>query len=99
MRMFSCVSVHARQAFGDAGNAEVEDLQPPVLIDHQVRRLDVAVNDAGFVRVLQTGAQLDHQPELLPIVIDSRRLIFSARVSPLMYSMTMNGEPWNSPQS
>ena len=63
--MFSCVTSTRVRAFGDAGNAEVENLQPAMLIDHEVGRLDVPMNDAGFVRVLQTGAQLHHQPELL----------------------------------
>ena len=52
-------------AFGDASNSEVEDFQPPLLIHHEVRRLDIAVDDAGLVGLRQPGAQLGHELELL----------------------------------
>ena len=66
--MFTCVTCRPSSghvAFGDARDAEVENLQPPVLIHHQIGRLDVAVNDAGLVRVRQPRAQLRHQLQLL----------------------------------
>ena len=43
----------------DAGDAEVEQLERPVhLVDHDVGRLDVAVDDARLVRVGEAVAQL-----------------------------------------
>ncbi len=66
--MLNCVTcrpARVKLPSGDAGDAEVEDLQPPVLIDHQIGRLDVAVDDAGLVGVCEPGAQLRHQLELL----------------------------------
>ncbi len=46
-----------RQVFGaaDAGDAEVHDLDAAVLGDHHVRRLHVAMDDAGAMRVLERG--------------------------------------------
>ena len=50
---------------GQLGDAEVEDLQAAApLLDHQVGRLDVAVDDVEAVRVGQAVAQLLEQPQL-----------------------------------
>ena len=49
---------------GHAGDAEVEDLQQSVGIDHQVGRLDVPVDDAGAVCVGEAIAQFLDQLEL-----------------------------------
>ena len=50
---------------GQLGDAEVEDLQAAApLLDHQVGRLDVAVDDGEAVRVGQAVAQLLQQPQL-----------------------------------
>ena len=50
---------------GQLGDAEVEDLQAAApLLDHQVGRLHVAVDDVEAVRVGQAVAQLLHQPQL-----------------------------------
>ena len=38
-------------------DAEVGNLHPPALVEQQIRRLDVAMNDAVLVRVLQRVAQ------------------------------------------
>jgi hypothetical protein len=60
--------LHARArhaAFGDARDAEIENLEAPPLIDHQVGRFDVAVDDSCLVRMREPGAQLGHQLQLL----------------------------------
>ncbi len=50
---------------GQLGDAEVEDLQAAAaLLDHQVGRLDVAVDDVEGVGVGQPVAQLLEQPQL-----------------------------------
>ena len=49
----------------DAGNAEIHDLDPTVLQDHEVGGLNVAVDDVAFVRVLQAVADLDDVVELV----------------------------------
>ncbi len=47
----------------DARETEVEDLENAVRRQHQVRRLDVAVDDPHLVRVAEAGAQLEDQFE------------------------------------
>ncbi|HEY6213713.1 MAG TPA: hypothetical protein VIW45_15580 [Vicinamibacterales bacterium] len=54
-----------RRCVSDARDAEVQDLQRSARVEHQVRRLDVAVNDAGAVCVREAVAELLHQNELL----------------------------------
>ena len=50
---------------GHADDAEVEDLQrPAIVVDHQVGRLDVAMDHARLVRVGQPRAQAFHHLEL-----------------------------------
>jgi hypothetical protein len=50
---------------GQLGDAEVENLQAPAaLLDHQVGRLDVAVDDVEAVGVGQAVAELLEQPQL-----------------------------------
>jgi hypothetical protein len=46
----------------EARDAEVGDLHAAVVEQDDVARLDVAVDDAALVRVLQRGEQLGHQP-------------------------------------
>jgi len=48
---------HAVSAHGD-GDAEIGDLHVPVGVQHQVRRLHVAVNDAVPVRVVERAERL-----------------------------------------
>jgi hypothetical protein len=43
-----------------ARHAEVRELRATLRVDHDVRRLDVAVNDAGVVREVEGFAQLAH---------------------------------------
>jgi len=51
---------HARtQALGDFGQTEIEHLHLPPRGDHQVGALDVAVDDAAPVRLLQRLGNLD----------------------------------------
>ena len=40
----------AHNSLGELGHAEVDDLRVAVAADHDVCRLDVAMNDAGVVR-------------------------------------------------
>jgi hypothetical protein len=47
-----------------ARDPEVEDLHRAFLVDHDVRGLDVAVDHAHAVRILQSRAQLIHDLEL-----------------------------------
>ena len=47
-----------RLAADDLGDAEVGDLHAPLLVEENVFRLDVAVNDAGVVGVLERVAEL-----------------------------------------
>ena len=54
-----------RHLVGDAGDAEVGDLDPAVGRDQQVARLDVAVHEAGGVRGLQGGRGLGDDVEHL----------------------------------
>ena len=58
---------HLRQRRGiDARDAEIADLDAPVVVDQDVRGLDVAVHDALLVRVAQPVEELaDHLPDLL----------------------------------
>ena len=57
------------------GDAEVEDLDA-VRVDHHVRRLDVAVDDAGAVRMMEPGADLLDEPTAsVPTGSGCRRLI------------------------
>ncbi len=44
----------------DAGDAEVGELDVPLQVEHDVRRLDVAVHDTGVVREVERIAQLAH---------------------------------------
>jgi hypothetical protein len=57
------VARHARAL--DACDAEVEDADAVAAVDHQVRRLDVAVDDAAAVGVVEPGADLLEVPELV----------------------------------
>ena len=50
-----------RVAVGDARHAEVEDLRLPGFVDQDVARLQVAVDDAALVRVVDRVADLRHQ--------------------------------------
>jgi hypothetical protein len=51
---------HPRVA--ETGDAEIENLQHTVAVQHDVGRLDIAMNDAGVVRVGKAGTQiLDHR--------------------------------------
>ena len=49
----------------DAREAEVHDLDDAVGPDHDVLRLEVAVDDPGTVRRLERGRALPHQVERL----------------------------------
>ena len=57
---------------GQARHAEVHDLHRAVLVDEDVGGLDVAVHDAGLVRVGQPGQDL-HDDRHLPVVGHRRR--------------------------
>ena len=46
---------------GGPRDPEVGDLQDVVLANEKVRRLDVAMDEAGIVRVLQPGARLQRE--------------------------------------
>ena len=58
--------VRLRIGIGQLGEAEIEDLDPAISGEEQVLRLDVAVDDAVFVRRRQAARNLDR-------VIDSPR--------------------------
>ena len=47
-----CVSLGCRAVAHSSGDTKVHDLHQAGVGDHDVRRLDVAVNDAGLVRKL-----------------------------------------------
>ncbi|HEU4369019.1 MAG TPA: hypothetical protein VFV05_12430 [Methylomirabilota bacterium] len=50
---------------GDLGDAKVEDLHLPVAQQHDVAGLDVTVDDASLVRVVQPVADLHHDGQLV----------------------------------
>ena len=50
-------------AAGDLGDAEVEHLHLPGFVDKHVARLEIAVDDAAQVRVVDGLADGDHQPK------------------------------------
>ena len=89
---------HAR--VGQARDAEVEDLERAFGGDDQVGRLDVAMDDAGVVRVGEAGAQLVDVLQLgRERQIAAPRESSRASVSPRTYSMAMYGWPSCSPTS
>ena len=45
----------------ELGDAEIEDFQRAFAVHHDVGRLDIAVDDAGFVRVLEAEAKVPGQ--------------------------------------
>ncbi len=58
----------ARRLVGEARNAEVRHLDGAVLQEHDVLRLDVAVNDAALVGVLQSAEHLcGEMQRILPL--------------------------------
>ena len=64
-----------RPAVGQLGEAEIEDLQVIAVADEQVRRLDVAVDDAARVRRLERLGDLD--PEVYDLLDRQRPLLDS----------------------
>ena len=73
--------------------AEIEHLHQSVLVHHDVRRLQVAVNDAGAMRPGQGIGDLDG---ILQSLGESRiplRGINSSSVLPATYSMAMKSMP------
>src|SRR6266516_2590290 len=90
---------HARtQALGDFGQTEIEHLHLPPRGDHQVGALDVAVDDAAPVRLLQRLGNLDADVDRFA---EGERppLSFCESGSPSTYSMTMKAWPSCSPMS
>ncbi len=54
---------HSRLSFGsvgDAGDAEINDLNNPIRRDHDIRRLDVAMDDTAAMSVIKGAAGLDY---------------------------------------
>ncbi len=62
-----------RVAVVEAGQSQVEDPHPPFGVEHEVGRLDVAVDDAALVRVREAGGGLSHP---LDDVVDRLRAGF-----------------------
>jgi hypothetical protein len=86
-----------RHLVGDAGDAEVGDLDPAVGGDEEVSGLDVAVHEAGRVRGLQGGGGLRDDVEGL--VGGQRSLALEDRRQrlPGTSSITRKAEPFSSP--
>ena len=61
-----------------ARHAEIGELRMPLDVDHDVGRLDVAVDDPGFVGEIQRPKQFRHEPER------SRDIESLARVKPVL---------------
>ncbi len=70
-----------RLAAGPARDAEVEDLDRPVVREPDVRGLDVAVDDAHAMGEVEPAADVDHHPHLLlePVAVGRRHRLDRGR--------------------
>ena len=82
----------------ELGEAEVEDLDQAALGAHQVRALDVAVDDAARVRLVERFGDL-HGRSRSPRAPAAHRGHGCDSSSPSTYSMTMKSAPACSPMS
>ena len=72
---------------------EVGDVQHPIAVEQEVGELDVAVDHAAAVGVVERRGGLLQPPEARSLVAPSRPASASATVPPERYSITMNGRP------
>ena len=80
-------AAHGRFGPGDAGQAHVEDLDRPFFVQQQIARLDVAVDDAFAVGILQSASRLEDALDRLPDASGPRSLTMVARSWPSTYSI------------
>src|SRR5262245_31119286 len=60
------VRVRSRLGAGELGDAEIKDLDHAVAANDEVLRLDVTMDDAGFMRDREGFDQLGHNRQSLP---------------------------------
>ena len=85
---------------GRARDAEVGDVDAALVVEQQVRRLDVAVDDPARVRGVERGRGLARATSSArPGGCAPSRASRSASEPPARYSMTMYGRPSCSPTS
>ena len=93
----ACVS---DESSASAGDAEVADGEAAAVVEQEVRGLDVAVDDALAVRVVERGGGLLEPRERAACAGPARPpRSRSATLPPVKSSMTMNGTPSCSPTS
>ncbi len=84
----------------EARDAEIENLQHPFAVEHDVRWLDVTMDDARSVCVREAGTQILNQGKppgrWAGTAFAAKRAV---SVSPAMYSIAMKGRPSSSPTS
>ena len=74
------------------GQAEVDQARPAGLVDQDIGRLDVLVDDPAAVGEGDRAGDFGHQGRGLPGATGSSQAYW-ARVRPRMYSMTRYGRP------
>ena len=83
----------------DFGHAEVGDLGGAVLMHHDVGGLDIAMDDAFFVRVIERRGHLPQDAEQRFFVGRLLRLQHFSSAGPLTNSMKMYARPPSSAMS
>ena len=90
----------AQRFAGDAGQAEVGDPDLAAAVEHDVRRLEIAMDDAAIVRRGEAGADLPRDLERRdPAGKRPMRRSSDARSSPSTYSIDRNVCPSTSSMS